>query len=121
VIKMASDMKAHMKQSGVIEFLHVEKTVPIDVHGCLLNIYGDQTVGVRTVRQWVVYFSSGDNGMKNKPYLECSCRLYDCSMQVPVYYCQKCTANGGDYVEKQCFVAETLLYQIVLLCSLHLL
>ena len=60
MIKMASDMKMHMKQSGVIEFLHVEKTVPNDVHGFLLNIYGDQTVGVRTVRQWVVYFSSGD-------------------------------------------------------------
>jgi len=30
-------------------------------------------------------------------------------------------ANGGDCVEKQCFVAENLLYQIVLLCSLYLL
>ena len=27
-------------------------------------------------------------------------------------------ANGGDCVEKQHFVAENLLYQIVLLCSL---
>ena len=26
-------------------------------------------------------------------------------------------ANGGDYVEIQCFVAENLLHQIVLLCS----
>ena len=26
------------------------------------------------------------------------------------------SANGGDYVEKQCFVAANLLYQIVLLC-----
>ena len=28
---------------------------------------------------------------------------------------QKCIASGGDYVEKQCFVAENLLYRIV--CS----
>ena len=29
--------------------------------------------------------------------------------------------TGGDYAEKQCFVAENLLYQIVLLRSLYLL
>ena len=37
---------------GVTEFLHAEK---------LLSIYGDQTVGVRTVRQRVLHFSSGNN------------------------------------------------------------
>jgi len=30
-------------------------------------------------------------------------------------------ANGGDYAEKYCFVAENLLYHIVLLCPLYLL
>ena len=35
---------------------------PIDIHGHLLNIYGDQPVDVSTVRQWVVCFSSGDSG-----------------------------------------------------------
>jgi len=30
-------------------------------------------------------------------------------------------ANGGDYVEKLCFVAKNLLYQIMLLCPLYLL
>ena len=34
---------------------------------------------------------------------------------------KKCIANGGDYVEKQCFVAESLLDQTVLLFSLYLL
>ena len=34
---------------------------------------------------------------------------------------EKCLANSGDYVEKQCFVAENLLYQILLLSSFYLL
>ena len=43
------------------------------------------------------------------------------SMQALVHHWQKCLANGGDYVEKHCFVAENLLYRVVLLCSLCLL
>jgi len=42
-------------------------------------------------------------------------------MQALVHCCQKCIADGGDYVEKLCFVAENLCYQIVLLCSFYLL
>ena len=38
------------------------------------------------------------------------------SMQAIVHHWLKCTASGGD-----CVVAENLLYQIVSLCSLHLL
>jgi len=34
---------------------------------------------------------------------------------------KKRTANGGDYVEKQCFAAENVLYQIVLLCPMYVL
>ena len=37
-----------------------------------------------------------------------------------VRHWQKCIANGGDCVEKKCFVAKNLLYQIVLLYSLYL-
>lgn len=33
---------------------------------------------------------------------------------------QKCITKCGDYVEKYCFLAETLLYEVVL-CSFHLL
>ena len=48
-------------------------------------------------------------------------RFYKCGMQALVHRWQKCIATGGDCVEKQCFVAEHTLYQIVLLCSLYLL
>ena len=49
--KMASDMEMCAKQRCVIEFLHAETVAPTDVHGRLLNVYGDQTVDVSTVRQ----------------------------------------------------------------------
>ena len=60
-------MEARMKQRCIIEFLHAEKIAPIDIHRRLLNVYGDQTVDVSTVRRWVVRFSSGDNDLKDKP------------------------------------------------------
>jgi hypothetical protein len=65
--KMASDMEVRMKQRCVIEFLHAEKIAPNDVLRHLLNVYGDQTVDVCTVRRWVVRFSSGDSNGKDKP------------------------------------------------------
>jgi hypothetical protein len=48
--KMASDMEVRMKQRRVTEFLHAEKFAPSDIHRRLLNVYGDQTVDVSTVR-----------------------------------------------------------------------
>lgn len=42
-------------------------------------------------------------------------------MQAVVHCWTKCTANGGECVEKQFFLAENFLYQIMLLCSLYLL
>ena len=59
--KMVSDMEVPTKQRFVIEFLHAEKMAPTDIRQCLLNIHGDQTVDVSTVRQWVVCFSSDNN------------------------------------------------------------
>ena len=44
-----------------------KKTVPNDIHRRLLNVYGDETVDVSTVRWWVVRFSSGDSEVKDKP------------------------------------------------------
>jgi len=35
---------------------------PIDIHRYLLNVYGDEAVGVSTVRQRVVCFSNGNSG-----------------------------------------------------------
>jgi len=40
---------------------------PDDIHQCLLNINGDQTIDVSTVRQWVVCFSSGDSNSVSLP------------------------------------------------------
>ena len=48
--KMVSDMEVHMKQRHATEFLHVEKMASIDIHQCLLNVDGDQTMGLSTVR-----------------------------------------------------------------------
>ena len=59
--KMMSDMEVCMKQMCEIEFLHVEKREPIDIHQHLLNIYGDQMMETSTVRQWMIHFSSGDS------------------------------------------------------------
>ena len=44
-----------------------------DVCWLLLNIYGDQTVNVSTVRWWVVHFSSGNIDVINKPYSRQPC------------------------------------------------
>ena len=49
--KMMSDMEVHMKQRYVTEFLHVEKIAPIDIHQCLLNVYGGKRMAVSTVIQ----------------------------------------------------------------------
>jgi len=66
--KMASATEVRMKQRCVIEFLHVEKIAPHDIHQCLLNVYGDQTVDVSTVRRWVARFSTGDSNVTDKPH-----------------------------------------------------
>ena len=65
--KTSPDIEVRTKQRCVIEFLHAEKIAPIDIHRRLLNVYGDQTVDVSTVRRWVGRFSSGDSDVKDKP------------------------------------------------------
>ncbi|MFV1073149.1 hypothetical protein, partial [Klebsiella pneumoniae] len=68
-----------MKQKCIIEFLHAEIIAPTDINSCLLNIYGDQTVDVSTVRWWVVHFSSGDSDSGSPPLVQMvtstACRL----------------------------------------------
>jgi len=59
-------MEVRMKQMCVIEFLHVEKMAPINIHRCLVNTGGEQTMS--TARQRVVHFSSGDSDIKDKPH-----------------------------------------------------
>mgnify|MGYP001856021262 CR=1 FL=1 len=71
---MVSDMEVWMEQRCGIGFLHEEKKC---THQCLLNVYGEQTVDVSTVRQWVVCFSSGDNNTGSPPLVQVS----SCSLQ----------------------------------------
>jgi len=64
---MAADMEVCVKQRGGNEFLRAEEIKLIDIHWHLLNVYGNQGVDVSTVRQWMVFFSSDDSNMQDKP------------------------------------------------------
>jgi len=66
---------------------------------------GNNTIAA-AVKQWIT--SAGTD-------------FHNCRMQALVHCCQKHKTNGGDCVEKQCFVAENVLYSIALLQSLYLL
>jgi len=48
--KMASDTEVRMEQWCVTELFNEEKKSPIDIHQCILNVDGVQTVDVSTVR-----------------------------------------------------------------------
>lgn len=54
-----------MKQSCLIEFLHVEKLVFTDIHQSLVNADGDQGVDVSIVRWQVVHFRSGNSNVNH--------------------------------------------------------
>lgn len=58
-----------------LNFSKGKKMAPIDIHWCLLNIYGDQTVGISTERWRVMHFSSNDSDMKDKPHSRWPCRF----------------------------------------------
>jgi hypothetical protein len=60
-----------------------KKTAPNDIKRRLLNVYGDQTVDLSTVRGWVVRFSSGDSDVRDRPRSG-----------------RHCTAVGPRYVER---------------------
>ena len=113
---MASDMEVCMAQRCGTEFLLAEKMPLIDIHQYLPNVSGDQTVDVSTVRQWVVCFSSSNSDSVSAPLVQISmsraCRLLFIAGEVA----QVMVVT----VEKQRFVAENLLYQIVLLYSFYL-
>ena len=48
--RMVSDVQVNMKKRCGIEFIHLEKMAPVDIHLHLLNVYGGQTVHVSTAR-----------------------------------------------------------------------
>jgi len=58
--RMEPDVEVCMKQRSLNSSMQ-KKVAPSDIHQCLLNIYGDQTVNASTVRWWVVHFSSGSS------------------------------------------------------------
>ena len=67
--RTASNVEVQMKQRCGNEFLHAETIAPIDFHLQLLSIYGDHTVDVSTVRQWVVHFSSDSSDIGSPPLI----------------------------------------------------
>ena len=73
-----------------------KKMAPIDIHQHSLNVYGDQTVDVSTVRQWVVHFSSGNSNSGAPAGVD----FKNSGMQALVCCWRKCIANGDNDVEK---------------------
>jgi hypothetical protein len=65
--KMAPNVKVCTKQRYITEFLCVEEIALVDIHRCLLNVDGDQTVDVGTGRWWVVCFVSGNSDVRDGP------------------------------------------------------
>ena len=59
-IEEFSDVR--FKQRAVIEFLTMEKVLPIEIHRRMQAVYGDQCVDVSTVRCWVRRFKDGEMG-----------------------------------------------------------
>ena len=112
--KILPDMEVCMKQRCVTEFLHTEKSAPVDINWHLLSVCGDQPVDVSAVRRWVVRFISGDSG----PSL-----LVQTNKSV--HHSLFIAGENAQIVvvtdEKPHLVAEILLDQIVLLCFLYLL
>jgi len=72
-----SDLEVRMRQRCITEFLQAEVMAPTDIHWCVLNIYGEQTVSI--VRWWVVRFSSGDSNSKDK-----LCSRWPCTAVTPL-------------------------------------
>jgi len=96
------------------------KMTLIDIHWCLLYISGDQ--------QWVwVHWDKGccvsgvvAETWKTNHVPDGREDFHKCGMQAFGHCRWKCIASRGHYVEKQCFVDENFLYQMMLLYSLYL-
>jgi len=97
--RIAFDMEVDLKKRCVVKFLHVEEMAPTDTYQCLLNIFGEQTVDVSTVRRWVVHFIMMAL-WKTNHILDSHADFYEHSMQAFYHPRQKCIAYGGDCLEK---------------------
>jgi hypothetical protein len=82
------------------------KNVPIDIHRCLLNIYGDQTVAVSTVTVATVMWETGHVSGGPTQLLARKMKSSSVSSSTGVHYASSCSsleksiASGGDYVEQ---------------------
>ena len=84
----------------IIEFLHVEKMTPTDIHWHLLNVYGDQTVCEHSevvggvFQQWQQWHERQGTFWMVKH----SCHTTKWRAYQSAHLCRP--SNGGDYVEK---------------------
>lgn len=114
---MTSDMEVDVdvKPRCVTVFLYKEKMALTDISRLFLNVYGDQTVRVSTVRLWVVRISSDNNDSRPPPmmqiFVSAECRLLFFTGKNALLVVMDC-------VEKWCFVDENLINQTVLSYSL---
>ena len=56
-----------MKQRTFFEFITAEAVPPMDIHGRLKNVYGDDISDVSSVRCWTKRFKSGEIDIDDKP------------------------------------------------------
>ena len=87
--KMASDMKVHMNQRCVTDFLTMGKIVPVDIHLCLLSTDRHQTVDVSTVMLWVECFSNDTTIAAVKLWVSTGADFCEHSMKTHVHHWQK--------------------------------
>ena len=80
----------------------------------LLNFCGDQTVDFNTVKRWVVCFNHGNSGSPPPVHNFTSAEFRLLLISGKTAQLMMVTVLKKKY----CFVAENLLYQIVLLCTL---
>jgi len=65
------------EQRGVVRFLRAEGVKPVEIHHCMLALYGQSTMSQRKVYGWVERFKSGrtcvtDEGRSGRPSTSCS-------------------------------------------------
>ena len=98
--RMVSHTGVRIERWGRIVLLYEERMAPTGIHWCL----------------WI--FMKTNQWMWAQWKLDFMGNVCLATMLTQRQWWE-CTAHGGDYVEKLCFVAENVLYQIVLLCSLY--
>ena len=74
-VEVTDNSRGAVWQSGAWHRSAYEAKVYNWINWLLLNIYGDQTVDVGTVRQRVVHFDSGNGDVKDEPHCRCPYRL----------------------------------------------